>query len=62
MHDIAEQIHHQLQIWQKERSACIPEQAKQIIVAAVSPSYSRSLLALLRFFRGMIAGVRPLCV
>jgi hypothetical protein len=36
MHDIAEQIHHQLQIWQKERSACIPEQAKQIIVAAVS--------------------------
>jgi hypothetical protein len=36
MRDIAEQIDHQLQIWQKERSARIPEQAKQIIVAAVS--------------------------
>jgi hypothetical protein len=30
--------------------------------AAANPSYSRSLLALLRFFRGMIADVRPLCV
>jgi len=30
--------------------------------ASANPSYSRSLLALLRFFRGMIADVRPLCV
>jgi hypothetical protein len=36
MPDIAEQIHHQLQAWQKARSARIPEQALQIIVGAIS--------------------------
>jgi hypothetical protein len=36
MPDIAEQIHLQLHAWQKESGARISEQAKQIIVAAVS--------------------------
>ena len=36
MPDIAEQIHHEMHAWQRDRSARIPEQAQQIIVSAVS--------------------------
>jgi hypothetical protein len=36
MRDIAEQIHHEMYEWQRTRSARIPEQAQQIVVAAVS--------------------------
>jgi hypothetical protein len=34
--DIAEQIQHQLHAWQIRRSARIPEQAQQVVIAAVS--------------------------
>lgn len=36
MRDIAEQIHHEMHEWQRSRAARIPEQAQQIVVAAVS--------------------------
>lgn len=36
MADIAEQIHDQVQAWQGRRSARVPEQAQQVIIAAVS--------------------------
>jgi hypothetical protein len=36
MPDITEQIHNELHEWQRKRAARIPEQAQQIIVAAVS--------------------------